>query len=210
MSNPQSADGQFRLPNWGNGVTVGAKLDLDENTMEFTFNGETSGIAFSGFDPQDGLFPCVSLNQNTTCTINLGKTPFKYPEVVSLLGYSPIEHDAIRTSSWLTRYALASEVTGILDSRKIMPERILADALQNEASLEHSHDMTFEVAKSDAPQQLNIDNILIDSALSFNPAKPNNLHLTFKVSGVEDQEFVLRSVTIRYVCGTKKGNLLFF
>lgn len=104
---PYSKDNAFVRPNWSGGVVVGCMLNLDDSTMEFTFDGEESGIAFSGFDVSEGLYPAVSLNQNSQCIINFGAEPFSFPPNEKD-EYCPLEHADIQTSSWLTRYKVYS------------------------------------------------------------------------------------------------------
>ena len=99
ISNPPGA---FVRPSWGGGMVVGCMADLENNTMEFVFNGKRSGIVFSGFDPGDGLYPAMSLN-DTTCTINLGQKPFEFKDPIEKLGYSAFEHPAIKE-----RFALST------------------------------------------------------------------------------------------------------
>ncbi|ETO26164.1 ubiquitin protein ligase [Reticulomyxa filosa] len=188
--------GDFARPNWGSGIVIGVKLNLDDKFMEFTFDGLPSGNVFSGIECEEGLFPCVSLNQNSQCVINMGLEEFAFPPNPNE-GYVPFEHAGILSSSWLNRYQLASDVTMFLTKRATLPDNIVDSALTGEASLEYSHKMRFEVVKSNAIRGANADTILQDNTLSARSTKPENTNITFKVPGHETVEFLLRGVNVR-------------
>ena len=64
---------------WAVGDVVGCAVDIDNREMRFTLNGLDveidMGLAFTGFDFQGGLFPCVSLSHNESIQFNFGSTP---------------------------------------------------------------------------------------------------------------------------------------
>ncbi|ETO14536.1 hypothetical protein RFI_22832, partial [Reticulomyxa filosa] len=187
---------EFVRPNWIAGVVIGVKLNLDDKYIEFTFDGVSTGNVFSGIECEDGLFPCVSLNQNTQCVINLGSEEFAFPPSPTE-GYVPFEHAGILSSSWLKRYQVASDVTMLLTKRVPLPDNIVDSSLASEASLEYSQKMRFEVVKSNAIRGASADVILQDNPTTAFSMKPDNTNITFKVSGHEPVEFVLRSVGVR-------------
>jgi len=74
---------------WAVGDIVGCAIDIDYREMRFTLNGldveVDMGLAFTGFDYQGGLFPCVSISHNESIQFNFGSTPLAHlPE-----GYQP-------------------------------------------------------------------------------------------------------------------------
>ena len=69
--------------------------------MEFTFDGESSGIAFQGSTVEDGFYSCTSLNQNLSGVINLSDFPFNHDKAIKNEGYSQLESSQIKSSSWL-------------------------------------------------------------------------------------------------------------
>jgi hypothetical protein len=195
FANAGADDGDgFVQPNWASGsLVVGCKLDLDEGVMEFTFDGSSGGIAFSGFDTKEALYPVISLNQQTFCTVNYGSEEFTYFPGGD---FSPLEHPGLKASSWLTRYRLANEMTRYLTKREPFSDEIVAAALKTEASLEYSHDLRFEIVKSNTTGG-KIDNILNDDGTIWSSSRPSDTSITFRVSGFEDTEFVLRGISIR-------------
>ena len=82
-------------------------------------------------------------------------------------------------------------------SRSKIPDSIANKSLENEANVETSHDLKFEISKTDATNSLNSDNVLSPESPSFNPGKTKNIRITFKIRGIDDQDFFLRGCTIR-------------
>jgi len=80
---PQQASGrQAVVPTWQVGSVIGVALDLDEREIRYVFDGKTSGIAFSGFETNEGLYPCVSLGRQCQLEVNFGRDQFQHlPEV---------------------------------------------------------------------------------------------------------------------------------
>ena len=142
------------------------------------------------------------MNQNTSCIINLGNKPFKY--ISNFSGYIGFESPKYcTTSSWLNRYNLASNVTYFLSNKLSLPEDIVDTCLINEVSLDYSHEMGFEIVKTNATSTPLIDTIFKDDNTLFNSNKPNGTNICFKVSGFIPIEFVLTGITIR--CSTSSN-----
>eukprot|EP01084_Bolivina_argentea_P273834 466572_1 len=198
------------IASWSPNCTVGVKLNLFDNIIEFIFEGKSTGIAFNGFSQKgkstgitdNGLYPALSLNQNTSCVINLGNKPFKYD--FSSQGYVGFESPKYcTTSSWLNRYNLASDVTYYLSNKLPLPSEIINTCLVNEVSLDTLHEMRFEIVKTNAQSTSLIDQIFKDDNTLFNSNKPSGTNICFKISGFKPTEFVLIGITVR--CSTSSN-----
>ena len=192
---PDVINPNYVRPNWSGGVVVGAKLDLDNGKMEFTFDGEPAGVCFQGFDSSEGLYPCISLNQATQCVVNFGNEPFVHlPKDDDYIGY---ENKFIKTSSWLKRYKVASDVSTLLTNRLPFGDKLINDCLKDEASLDSSHKMSFEIVKSNATTVIStMDKILHDDGGNWGTFIQDT-NIVLKIKGYEPSEFVLRSMNIR-------------
>ena len=96
-------------------------------------------------------------------------------------------------------------MTKLLTKREVLPDNIVSSALTTEASLEYPHAMRFEIVKSNSEFSPMLDNILQDNGVTWTSAKPQDTNITFKVSGYEPVEFVLRAITIRCNNTTNSG-----
>jgi len=75
---PASSGGQAVLPTWQQGMVIGVALDMDEREMRFYFDGKCSGVAFTGFEVNEGLFPALLLGPNCQMEINFGRDQFEH------------------------------------------------------------------------------------------------------------------------------------
>lgn len=191
------------IASWAPNCTVGVALNLEDGTMEFLFDGKSTGIAFNGFasgkegDSNQGFYPAISLNQNTSCTVNLGAKPFKF-KPSGYIGFESAKYCS--TSSWLSRYSMASDVTYYLSNGLNLPTQIVDQCLANEVALDYGQEMRFEIAKCNAMTTPSMDYIFKDDTSLFNSTQPSGTTLCFKVSGFEPAEFVLTGITVR--CST--------
>jgi len=64
---------------WSVNDVIGCVLDCTEKTISFYRNGTDMGVAFTGVQAGDGLYPCVSLQKGQKVSVNFGKVPFKHP-----------------------------------------------------------------------------------------------------------------------------------
>jgi hypothetical protein len=48
-------------PIWAPGIVIGVKLDMDKGEMEWTFNGVSGGIGFSGVQAPEGVYPAIQV-----------------------------------------------------------------------------------------------------------------------------------------------------
>jgi len=65
------------LPPWQVGMVIGVALDMEEKEMRFYFDGKCAGVAFSGFESNEGLFPALVLGANAQVEVNFGRDQFE-------------------------------------------------------------------------------------------------------------------------------------
>ncbi|KAI9316471.1 concanavalin A-like lectin/glucanase domain-containing protein, partial [Dichotomocladium elegans] len=58
---------------------IGCGIDVENQLIFYTKNGEFLGLAFESFTSTSGLYPCVGLNAPNTCVVaNFGALPFLF------------------------------------------------------------------------------------------------------------------------------------
>jgi hypothetical protein len=81
---------------WEKGDIIASMLDLDANTISFSKNGQSLGIAFKNIKCQNtkGFFPAFSFEEKEQALINLGTKPLHHLEE----GYLPVAQVLVSTS----------------------------------------------------------------------------------------------------------------
>ena len=80
-----------RLPygvgrSWSTGGILGCYLNIDENIMWFTYDGDDLGIAFDDFKVGRGMRPGFSTHLQQEARFNFGAKPFRHQPVTGYNG----------------------------------------------------------------------------------------------------------------------------
>jgi hypothetical protein len=126
-----------------------------------------------------------------------------------------MEHTGAQTSSWIEKYRLASDVTHLIYERETLPAKVIDDALEYElSSLDRDSEMRFECVQTDESRggfgQPNTAAqcavLLTDDQTVYGPMKTHNFHLSLKLAGGAETEFILREVKIRTSAARQPGS----
>jgi len=192
------------IPRWEPGTVIGVYLDTEKREIRYSYDGkedDMGGIPFSQVEVGDGLYPCVCVSTNSRFDFNLGRKAFANPPDPKGR-WAPMEHPGVHASSWIEKYRVASDVTHLVYSRATLPDKVIDDALENElSSLDRDSEMRFEAVQTDENRlgggASHCSMLMTDDQTYYNPIKTHNFHITLKLAGGPEAEFILREVKLR-------------
>jgi len=89
-SDEDSEDGTTYGFEWAAGDVLGCAIDIDQGEIEYFFNGESLGIAFTLDLTARPLFmPCISFESSIVFSLNIGEAPFRSQPP---LGFRSVKH----------------------------------------------------------------------------------------------------------------------